>query len=483
MKPVSMIINDVKLILEREHLAEIFGLDTSDLANALHRKLHDDGVTDTVKLMRWIDDFLGLAGICAVLNNLQLEIDPNDSKETLLNRWFSYRGVDELPQPHVRPDELAENLTEMARQVAATPASFDALRLMEAPLTSLLRYTSLFYGSELRRNGRLALSEEGDRQLAGMLENLTLSSLCDLLKCDAPLRAKPYDPTSKKMIMLTDATVRTSLSRLADLAGAGFAWSSDQSREFSDCLLAVLEAWHGHDPYTPKACTVAGILETGFESRLTCYDEMGSTVILNGVGSSPRYGSDVLVRTADEGEVWAPEPQVVPKADAWETPETASRNSRNVRIIKLPRRDQVFISYSHADSKWLRELQMHLEPYVRNATVEVWDDTKIKAGAVWREAITQALGSAKVAILLVSPAFLASKFIAEEELPPLLSAAKSDGVTILWVPVRTSSFEVTPIEAYQAAHPPGSPLASLPLAARDKAWVEICKQIQQEYQR
>jgi len=55
-------------------------------------------------------------------------------------------------------------------------------------------------------------------------------------------------------------------------------------------------------------------------------------------------------------------------------------------------------------------------------------------------------------------------------------------VTILWVPVRPSSVELTPISAYQAAHPPGRPIALMAPAARDKAFVGICKRIQQEYQ-
>jgi anti-anti-sigma factor len=121
-------------------------------------------------------------------------------------------------------------------------------------------------------------------------------------------------------------------------------------------------------------------------------------------------------------------------------------------------RDQVFISYSHADDRWLKELRIHLEPYVRNTAITVWDDTMIRAGAVWKEKIWQALASAKVAVLLVSPAFLASKFIAEEELPPLLEAAKTKGVAILWVPVKSSSFKLTPIADYQAAHSPESRL-------------------------
>lgn len=479
MKPILMVVRDVQRYLETRHLAEILGFDTNDLANALLRSLHDDGVTDTAGLMRWVDELLGKAGICLVLKDLQLEFNPNDAKEILLKIWFSYRGIDALPQPGVWPNELAENLTEIALQVAASPAKLDAFRLMGDPLTALLRYILLFYAYELRRNGRLALQGEDGSQVAELLGDLNLSELCAHLKCDAPLRASPYDPASNQMIILSDEAACASLSRLADLAGEVSLLSPDQTREFSDCLLAILRAWHGDNQYTPKACTVAEAKETGFGSKLTCYDEMGRTIII-GVESPLTYGKDVLVRTTDKGNIWAPELQVVPDADAWKTPEIGSRKGRTV---KMPARDQVFISYSHKDFKWLEELQTQLEPYVRNAKIKVWDDTKIRAGANWRYDITQALESAKVAVLLVSPNFLASKFITDKELPSILEAAKSEGVTILWVPVRSSSFEETPIEAYQAAHPPERPLASMTTAARDKAFVEICKQIQQEYRR
>lgn len=169
--------------------------------------------------------------------------------------------------------------------------------------------------------------------------------------------------------------------------------------------------------------------------------------------------------------------------DASETVETVPSRDSSERVVKSMARDQVFISYSHADRRWLKVLQTHLDPYVRNTSVTVWDDSMIRAGAIWKETIRHALASAKVAVLLVSPAFLASKFIAEEELPPLLEAAKREGVAILWVPVKASSFKVTPIAAYQAAHSPERPLASLSSAVRDRVLVNICEAIHQEYNR
>ncbi len=146
-------------------------------------------------------------------------------------------------------------------------------------------------------------------------------------------------------------------------------------------------------------------------------------------------------------------------------------------------RDKVFISYSHDDKNSLKELQKHLAPYINNDLITVWDDTQIRPGARWKESIERALASAKVAVLLVSPDFLYSRFIAEHELQPLLEAARNQGVVILWVPIRASSFEETAIADYQSVHPPKKPLASLRRGARDDAWVNICKAIQREYRR
>lgn len=140
-------------------------------------------------------------------------------------------------------------------------------------------------------------------------------------------------------------------------------------------------------------------------------------------------------------------------------------------------RDQVFVSYSHLDQKWLEMLQVMLKPMIRNRTIRVWTDTEIAPGDKWKDKINDALASAKVAVLLVTPHFLASDFIAEHELPRLLDAAVNEGLVILWVAVSPSMYKETEIGEYQAANDPTRPLASLPQHEVEEELVAICQKI------
>jgi len=140
-------------------------------------------------------------------------------------------------------------------------------------------------------------------------------------------------------------------------------------------------------------------------------------------------------------------------------------------------RDQVFISYSHQDKKLMEELLTHLKPYLRSGAVTAWSDQQIPSGSQWFQQIQMALARTSAAVLLVSPDFLASDFIHEHELGPLLKEAEAGGIKILWVPIQASAYEETPLKHYQAVSAPDVPLGVLGKAERNGAWVQVCKEI------
>lgn len=143
----------------------------------------------------------------------------------------------------------------------------------------------------------------------------------------------------------------------------------------------------------------------------------------------------------------------------------------------MPTRNKIFVSYSHKDGRLFEEFKTMLAPAIQRGLVDLWDDQKIPPGATWKEEIQNALASASIAVLLVSQNFLASHFIAEKELPPLLKAAREDGVTIFWIYLSSCLFEQTEIASYQAAHDISRPLDRLPKSQRQAVLSETCAKL------
>jgi TIR domain len=141
-----------------------------------------------------------------------------------------------------------------------------------------------------------------------------------------------------------------------------------------------------------------------------------------------------------------------------------------------PFRTGIFVSYSHSDDVWLKRLRTFLAPHLRGEKLQLWDDSQIVPGADWSEEIGRALNHARVAVLLVSPDFLASDYVHEVELPAILERLGKD-LTVFWIPVRPSAFDVTRLKAIQAAHNPQSPLSSLSDSDCDAALVKIARRI------
>ncbi|MDT3776125.1 FxSxx-COOH system tetratricopeptide repeat protein [Nitrospira sp. MA-1] len=164
----------------------------------------------------------------------------------------------------------------------------------------------------------------------------------------------------------------------------------------------------------------------------------------------------------------------------------------------IPSRLPVFVCYAHTDNespdpskRWLDRLLEQLTPLAIQDQVCAWSDKDIVTGQDWHNRIQQTLESTRTAVLLVSPAFLASTYIRNSELPVLLKNAKDRGVIILPVIVRHCLFKETTFKypdpvhgpeelslaTLQSANSPTTPLNSLAEHEQDQVLLEVAQSL------
>ncbi len=145
--------------------------------------------------------------------------------------------------------------------------------------------------------------------------------------------------------------------------------------------------------------------------------------------------------------------------------------------LQKAQRQRIFIGYCQKDKKHMLQLQIHLASYERSRLVDTWDDTKIAAGTNWLGEIQRALDATRIAILLVSADFIASNFIAENILPPLLKAAETSGAIILPVIVSYCAFEDTPLQYFRPVNNLSKPLNKMKVSDRDEVWTNLVRYV------
>jgi len=142
---------------------------------------------------------------------------------------------------------------------------------------------------------------------------------------------------------------------------------------------------------------------------------------------------------------------------------------------------KLFISYSHNDTGCLERLLVHLKPLERSNTVVCWSDTRIRTGDKWRAELKKNLDDSVIAILLISADFLASDFIVNNELPPLLIKADHSGLRILPVILKPCGFRRDPIlSTFQAANDPGRPLLVMSPIEQEALYDKIAEEVMRE---
>jgi hypothetical protein len=105
---------------------------------------------------------------------------------------------------------------------------------------------------------------------------------------------------------------------------------------------------------------------------------------------------------------------------------------------------KIFVSYSHADTKHMDRLLVHLAPLKSAAELEIWTDKQIAGGDAWAPAIDKAISDATLAIFLVTADFLNSDFIIRKEVPSLLERRQKEGLRLYPILAKPCAWQAIP---------------------------------------
>jgi hypothetical protein len=135
----------------------------------------------------------------------------------------------------------------------------------------------------------------------------------------------------------------------------------------------------------------------------------------------------------------------------------------------------IFISYSHRDERFLRQLETHLALLWREGIIEAWHDRRIGAGEEWQGAIESQLDSSRMVLFLVSADFLASDFCYGEEMDRVLRDHETGRIRAVPIILRPVDWETSPLARFQALPKDAKPLTKW--RDRDEAWRSVAKGI------
>ncbi len=93
-----------------------------------------------------------------------------------------------------------------------------------------------------------------------------------------------------------------------------------------------------------------------------------------------------------------------------------------------------FVSYAHKDdeysSAFIDEFKEMTKPALKYK-YDFWQDLEILPGEKWKNEIKQTVKNCSLGLLLISPAFLGSKFIEQEELPKFMNHPKKAIIPVM----------------------------------------------------
>jgi len=136
---------------------------------------------------------------------------------------------------------------------------------------------------------------------------------------------------------------------------------------------------------------------------------------------------------------------------------------------------EVFISYSHKDERYRKELGEHLSNLRRQGIIADWHDRKISPGADWASEIDTNLNTAQIILLLISPAFMSSEYCYGIEMKRALERHDTKEAWVIPIILRPVDWENAPFARLQVRPTYAKPVSKW--HDRDDAYLDIVQGI------
>ena len=137
----------------------------------------------------------------------------------------------------------------------------------------------------------------------------------------------------------------------------------------------------------------------------------------------------------------------------------------------------VFISYSHQDRAFRKELETHLSNLRRQNVITSWYDGDISPGGEWESQIIEHLNTDQIILLLISADFIASDFCYSIEMTQAIARHNANQARVLPIILRPTDWKGAPFAKLKVLPTDGKAITRWP--TRDDAYEDIVHGIRQ----
>lgn len=136
---------------------------------------------------------------------------------------------------------------------------------------------------------------------------------------------------------------------------------------------------------------------------------------------------------------------------------------------------KVFISYSHEDDMYMKDLETHLSTLKRQGIISSWTDRCIIPGTVFKEEIDSKMDESSIILLLISPSFINSDYCYNIEMKKAIERHGNRDAVVIPIIIRPTYLEDTEFMKLQALPTNAKPISTW--GNKDEAFLDVVQGI------